>query len=463
MYYVSEDSCISETGVVKKEKASCSSVSQPSTGESSAKDVGQVCSNLSSYSKPHTQSDQHNGQSHHKHHSSSHHRHRHHSHSHRNSEGHHHHKHADSSQSSKNGVSGNGKTASENTDGNDAPRELLVLSPTKIVIRDPVKSATRKKCVGHCGVQVNLKRRTDNKEVQTIKLPTEQVEQNTKNVIRTSVGRDLVVPADHQHGDHSHTRLSSESSSRAAKSSANRSTQTSSRWKGEKSKSSSQHSQGDMSHSSKSVLSDCRLLSEREPIPDCVRLARSPFRKYVHLEKYPNGGALVAHAYHSELQSLSKKERDEFADQFLELVYGETTEGVSHCVMGIVHDAASPMEDFIDYFSKKHPILTVKTGVLGKSDIETTTIEKYRESVLKNYCQGTFRWGPLMQISLVGTVHEEVRMNSLLILGQPSSIIEKVLQVSLMFGTKENFVPHYSEIHNFSFHRVFQLMIGIYC
>nr|KAG5708437.1 hypothetical protein BaRGS_026164 [Batillaria attramentaria] len=66
------------------------------------------------------------------------------------------------------------------------------------------------------------------------------------------------------------------------------------------------------------------------------------------------------------------------------------------------------MEDFIDYFSEKHPMLTVKTGVLGKSDIETTTIDRYREAVLRTYSNGTFRWGPLLQISLVGTVHEEV-------------------------------------------------------
>jgi len=28
--------------------------------------------------------------------------------------------------------------------------------------------------------------------------------------------------------------------------------------------------------------------------------------------------------------------------------------------------------------------------------------------VVRNYCQGTFRYGPLHQISLVGKVHEEV-------------------------------------------------------
>ncbi|KAI3487339.1 hypothetical protein L1887_48787 [Cichorium endivia] len=50
------------------------------------------------------------------------------------------------------------------------------------------------------------------------------------------------------------------------------------------------------------------------------------------------------------------------------------------------------------------------TGIIGcsGSDIETTTMSAYRESVAKNYCRGTFRTGPLHQISVVGTAREEV-------------------------------------------------------
>lgn len=42
------------------------------------------------------------------------------------------------------------------------------------------------------------------------------------------------------------------------------------------------------------------------------------------------------------------------------------------------------------------------------SDIETSTLAQYYEQVVKQYSQGTFRHGPLHQISLVGKVHEEV-------------------------------------------------------
>ena len=87
------------------------------------------------------------------------------------------------------------------------------------------------------------------------------------------------------------------------------------------------------------------------------------------MERYPNGGALVAHAYHAELGELTAAEQEEFADLFLELVYGEESEGVAHCVMGIVHDAAKPMDDFIDYFCDKvnHWILNLLVNISNYS------------------------------------------------------------------------------------------------
>ncbi|PRD28898.1 UNVERIFIED_CONTAM: Round spermatid basic protein 1-like protein [Trichonephila clavipes] len=77
--------------------------------------------------------------------------------------------------------------------------------------------------------------------------------------------------------------------------------------------------------------------------------------------------------------------------------------------MGIVHNAAEYIPDLLEHFADKYPNLVVKTGHLGRqSDIETTTMAKYCEQVHAHYSQGTFRTGPLHQISLVGTVHEEV-------------------------------------------------------
>lgn len=77
--------------------------------------------------------------------------------------------------------------------------------------------------------------------------------------------------------------------------------------------------------------------------------------------------------------------------------------------MGIVHNAAAYLPDLLDYMADTYPTLTVKNGVLGRnSDIETTTMVQYKEQVCKAYSNGTIRYGPLHQISLVGTVHEEV-------------------------------------------------------
>lgn len=105
------------------------------------------------------------------------------------------------------------------------------------------------------------------------------------------------------------------------------------------------------------------------------------FSKYIHVERYSNGGALVIHAYHKELSELSKETMEEFVDHYFDLVFGEVVEGESHCVMGIVHGAAEPMPDFLDYLVEHYPNLSVKTGNKGKSDIETTTIERFREQV----------------------------------------------------------------------------------
>jgi len=91
------------------------------------------------------------------------------------------------------------------------------------------------------------------------------------------------------------------------------------------------------------------------------------------------------------------------------VVFGEDENGNAHHVMGIVHNAAAYLPDLLDYMANNYPTLTVKNGVLGRnSDIETTTMAQYKDQVCKAYSNGTIRYGPLHQISLVGTVHEEV-------------------------------------------------------
>ncbi|GJQ65211.1 hypothetical protein Trydic_g14321 [Trypoxylus dichotomus] len=88
---------------------------------------------------------------------------------------------------------------------------------------------------------------------------------------------------------------------------------------------------------------------------------------------------------------------------------GEDGNGNAHFVMAIVHGAATYLPDLLQYMAENFPNLTVKNGLLNRtSDLETTTLAAYNENVIKHYDMGTVRYGPLHQISLVGTAHEEV-------------------------------------------------------
>ncbi|XP_046825743.1 uncharacterized protein LOC124427181 [Vespa crabro] len=133
------------------------------------------------------------------------------------------------------------------------------------------------------------------------------------------------------------------------------------------------------------------------------------YKKFIHIETYPNGGATVVHMFQDEIDTLSSEQVEELAQEYFKVVFGEDENGNAHHVMGIVHNAAAYLPDLLDYMANNYPTLTVKNGVLGRSsDIETTTMVQYKEQVCKAYSNGTIRYGPLHQISLVGTVHEEV-------------------------------------------------------
>ncbi|XP_034251702.1 uncharacterized protein LOC117651631 [Thrips palmi] len=133
------------------------------------------------------------------------------------------------------------------------------------------------------------------------------------------------------------------------------------------------------------------------------------YAKYMHIETHPNGGASVVHMYQEELNHLSEDQMNELSDEFFKVVFGEDEDGNAFHVMGIVHDSASYLPDLLDHMADHYPTLTVKNGILGRSsDIETTTMAAYRDQVYRTYGYGTVRYGPLHQISLVGTVTEEV-------------------------------------------------------
>lgn len=133
------------------------------------------------------------------------------------------------------------------------------------------------------------------------------------------------------------------------------------------------------------------------------------WKRYFHVEYHCNGGALVLHAYQDEIKHLKEQEMRELALEFFKVAFSEDDNGKAYYVMAIVHGAASYLPDLLDYMTEKRPTLPVKNGLLTRcSDLETTTLTNYHENVVKHYNHGTYRYGPLHQISLVGTAHEEV-------------------------------------------------------
>ena len=128
----------------------------------------------------------------------------------------------------------------------------------------------------------------------------------------------------------------------------------------------------------------------------------------IHTEVDANGGASVLHVYSDEIAVLREEKLQKFVKLFFREVFAEKSEGVPKNVMGIVHNAAAYLPELVKYFEVNHPNLTVKVSSLyKKSDLETLKMEEFSQRVQSSYSHGTYRSGPLLQFSLVGTVQEE--------------------------------------------------------
>lgn len=113
--------------------------------------------------------------------------------------------------------------------------------------------------------------------------------------------------------------------------------------------------------------------------------------------------------YHDEIKHLDPTEMKELALEFFSLAFSEDENEHAIFVVAVVHGSGNYLPDILEYMAETYPNLTVKNGLLSKSsDIETTTLAAYNENVCKHYDSGTVRYGPLHQISIVGTAHEEV-------------------------------------------------------
>lgn len=123
-----------------------------------------------------------------------------------------------------------------------------------------------------------------------------------------------------------------------------------------------------LSHQDHSIRSSCLKTS-------------SCFSRLMHEEVQPNGGASILHAYADEISLLQPGEKERFACEFLELAFSEISKGAARYALSVVHGAAAYLPDFLDYFAFNFPNTPVKMEILGKKDIETTTISKFHSQV----------------------------------------------------------------------------------
>ncbi len=129
--------------------------------------------------------------------------------------------------------------------------------------------------------------------------------------------------------------------------------------------------------------------------------------EFIKVKYHPNGGASIVHMDQKDLSHLSSAQTNVLADLFLREVFREETECSPVHVMGVIHNAANFLPELIQHFATNHPDLAVKMGNLRNAEIETTGFADFATRVKSSYCNGTFRCGPLLQVSLVGQVSEE--------------------------------------------------------
>lgn len=132
------------------------------------------------------------------------------------------------------------------------------------------------------------------------------------------------------------------------------------------------------------------------------------FRKYVQIDIHPNGGASMLRTDWRKLkQHLSTDERREFAEEFISLGLAEL-KGVPVFVICIIDNAVEYLEDVLKHLAEKHSHLPVKIGSLtNKQMVQTMQIGEYYAHVMETCNLGTYRYGPLNALSLVGTKQEE--------------------------------------------------------
>ncbi|VDN57474.1 unnamed protein product [Dracunculus medinensis] len=145
-----------------------------------------------------------------------------------------------------------------------------------------------------------------------------------------------------------------------------------------------------------------------EAIETALDQISEEFRKYVVVIKHPNGGASILATDWDEIQKgFDEESQKEFATQFVNCGLAEV-DNVAVFAMGVVKNAMNYLSNVLWFMANEYPQMAVKIGSLSnKQEITTTTLSAYFKKVCESYGEGTFRYGPLHSISLVGAKKEE--------------------------------------------------------
>jgi hypothetical protein len=137
------------------------------------------------------------------------------------------------------------------------------------------------------------------------------------------------------------------------------------------------------------------------------------FNSLISIEHDYNGGAkIITCKYDDLVQKLGSNRQlmKQFANYFLNLCYfeNEKTKRAEY-TLGIVHNCANCIPDILEYFSSNYPTMNVKSSLLtNNKEIITLKMCDYKEKVFESYYNGTYRYGPLLQTSIVGIKSEEI-------------------------------------------------------
>ncbi|KAK6110457.1 hypothetical protein QQG55_39885 [Brugia pahangi] len=164
----------------------------------------------------------------------------------------------------------------------------------------------------------------------------------------------------------------------------------------------------DVTDCSKTLLHSNKSVSRHKKAYGQLPRISEKFRKYIHVVTHPNGGASMLKADWSKIKDhFSGSELDEFTLEFVTFGLAEV-DNTPVFVIAVIENAADYLQNGLEYFAKKFPHMPVKIGSLtSKQCVSTTTVSEYYSHVMETCHHGTFRYGPLHSLSLVGTRQEE--------------------------------------------------------